>query len=374
LNHWSGKIETYLIRIQLKKKYLYNKTIRFWLLTGLVMLIGQVILGGITRLTGSGLSITSWDIITGVIPPMNKQEWLELFELYKQTPQYHKINADFTLKDFKFIYFWEYFHRLWVRALGIIFLIPFIIFVILKQIDIFLIKRLGLVVVLTALTASAGWIMVMSGLVNRPWVNAYKLTLHFLLAVITIGAMVKCIADVYLMENKPKKGHTRFVMILLIFAAVQMVFAGLMAGMRAGLYYATWPSMNGTFIPEVLLDINNWTLHNLTNYDRFAFAPALVQFVHRMLAYVILLLTVYFYHKKRNHVHTSAIKWLTVSYLLVVFQVFLGIMTLLKIKTGIPLVYGTLHQLVGVLYVISLLFLYYSLRKKISIWSKKKLP
>ncbi len=102
----------------MKKKYLYNKTIRFWLLTGLVMLIGQVILGGITRLTGSGLSITSWDIITGVIPPMNKQEWLELFELYKQTPQYHKINADFTLKDFKFIYFWEYFHRLWVRSSG----------------------------------------------------------------------------------------------------------------------------------------------------------------------------------------------------------------------------------------------------------------
>jgi cytochrome c oxidase assembly protein subunit 15 len=338
------------------------------------MLIGQVILGGITRLTGSGLSITSWDIITGVIPPMNKQEWLELFELYKQTPQYHKINADFTLKDFKFIYFWEYFHRLWVRALGIIFLIPFIIFVILKQIDIFLIKRLALVVLLAALTASAGWIMVMSGLVDRPWVNAYKLTLHFLLAVVTIGAMVKCIADVYLMENKPKKGHTRFVMILLIFAAVQLVFAGLMAGMRAGLYYATWPSMNGTFIPEVLRNIDNWTLHNLTNYDRFAFAPALVQFVHRMLAYVILLLTVYFYHKKRNHVHTSAIKWLTVSYLLVVFQVFLGIMTLMKIKTGIPLVYGTLHQLVGVLYVISLLFLYFSLRKKISIWSKKKLP
>ena len=338
------------------------------------MLIGQVILGGITRLTGSGLSITSWDIITGVIPPMNKQQWLELFELYKQTPQYEKINADFTIKDFKFIYFWEYLHRLWVRTLGIIFLIPFIIFLIRKQIDMFLIKRLALVVVSTALTASAGWIMVLSGLVDRPWVNAYKLTLHFMLAILTIGAMVKCIADVYLMENKPKKGHTRFVMILIVLTVIQFIFAGLMAGMRAGLYYATWPSMNGAFIPEVLLDPNNWNLHNLTNYDRFAFAPALVQFVHRLLAYIILGLTVYFYHRKRNKVHTSAIKWLTVSYLLVVFQVFLGIMTLLKIKTGIPLFYGTLHQLVGLLYLMSLLFLYYSLRKKISIWSKKKLP
>jgi len=338
------------------------------------MLIGQVILGGITRLTGSGLSITSWDIITGVIPPMTKQQWVELFELYKQTPQFHKINSDFTLKDFKFIYMWEYLHRLWVRTLGMIFLVPFIIFVIRKQIDLFLIKRLALVVILTALTASAGWIMVMSGLVERPWVNAYKLTLHFMLAVLTIGAMVKCIADVYLMENKPKKGHTKFVLILLIFTTLQLIFAGLMAGMRAGLYYASWPSMNGAFIPAVLLDSSNWTLHNLTNYDRFAFAPALVQFVHRLLAYIILLLTVYFYHKKRNHVHTGAIKWLTVSYLLVVFQVFLGIMTLLKIKTGIPLIYGTLHQLVGILYLISLLFLYYSLRNKITIWSKKKLP
>ena len=163
-------------------------------------------------------------------------------------------------------------------------------------------------------------------------------------------------------------------MILLVLTTVQLVFAGLMAGMRAGLHYATWPSMNGTFIPAVLLDPNNWTWDNMTNYDRFSFAPALVQFVHRLLAYVILVLTIYFYHKKRNQVHTSAIKWLTVSYLLVVFQVFLGIMTLLKVKTGIPLVYGTLHQLVGLLYVISLLFLYYSLRKKISIWSKKKLP
>ena len=341
---------------------------------GLILLIGQVILGGITRLSGSGLSITSWDIITGVMPPLTKAEWLELFDLYKQTPQYQKINSDFTLRDFKFIYFWEYIHRLWVRAIGLIFLIPFIVFLIRKQIDGFLVKRLLLVVVLAALTASAGWIMVLSGLVDRPWVNAYKLTLHFMLAMLTIGAMVKAIADVYLLENKPLKGHTRFVLILLVFTFFQLIFAGLMSGMRAALYYPSWPSMNGAFIPDVLLDSNNWTWENMTNYDTYNFAPALVQFVHRGLAYIILVLTMYYYHKKRNHVHTQAIKWLTVSYTLVIFQVFLGILTLLKIKGAIPIFYGTMHQLIGVLYVISLLFLYYSLRKKISIWSKKKLP
>ncbi len=328
------------------------------------MLIGQVILGGITRLTGSGLSITKWDIITGVLPPFNKQQWLEVFELYKQSPQYLKINSDFTLKDFKFIYFWEYFHRLWVRLLGIIFIIPFTIFVIRKKIDFYLVKRLILVVLLTALTASAGWIMVQSGLINRPWVNAYKLTLHFILAVLTVAAMVKTIADAYQIENKSKKKSTKFVVTLLSITLVQMVFAGLMSGMKAGLYYPTWPSMNGKLIPEVLINTSNWSLHNLTNYDNFEFAPALIQFIHRLLAYIILALMVFYYYKKRNHLYTRAIKWLTISYVLVLVQIFLGISVLIKIKTGIPLFYGVLHQLTGLLFFISLLFLYYSLRKK----------
>ncbi len=348
------------------KVYKYTKTVRYWLITGLVMLIGQVILGGITRLTGSGLSITSWDIITGVIPPLNKQEWFDAFELYKQTPQFHKINDTFTLKDFKFIFFWEYFHRLWVRILGFIFLIPFVFFTIKKIINWYLIKRLMLVVFLTALTASAGWIMVQSGLIDRPWVNAYKLTLHFILAILTIAAMVKTIADVYQLENKSNKNKNKFVAILLVITFFQLIFAGLMSGMKAGLYFPSWPSMNGKLIPKVLLIKNNWNLHNLTNYDSFEFAPALVQFVHRLLAYIILALVVFYYFKKRNTLYTKAIKWLTTIYLLAIIQVILGILTLVKIKTGIPLFLGILHQLTGVLFFISLLFLYFSLRKKAS--------
>ncbi|MCK5678161.1 MAG: COX15/CtaA family protein [Flavobacteriaceae bacterium] len=342
----------------------YTKTIRFWLIIGLLMLIGQVILGGITRLTGSGLSITRWDIITGIIPPLNKQQWLDSFDLYKQTPQFLKINSTFTIKDFKFIYFWEYFHRLWVRLLGIIFLIPFIIFIIRKKIDFYLIKRLLLVVILTAITASAGWIMVQSGLVDRPWVNAYKLTLHFILATLTIAAMVKTIADVYQFENKSNTNQSKFVLILLVITFIQFIFAGLMSGMKAGLYYPSWPSMNGVVIPEVLLHSNNWNLHNLTNYDTYEFAPALVQFTHRLLAYIILGLTMFYYFNKRNNLYTRAIKWLTFTYTLILFQVFLGILTLIKIKTNIPLLYGVLHQLTGILFFISLLFLYFSLRKK----------
>jgi len=346
------------------KTYRYNKTIRFWLTLGLIMLIGQVILGGITRLTGSGLSITKWDIITGIIPPFGKEQWNEVFELYKQTPQFHKINSEFTLKNFKTIYFWEYFHRLWVRLLGVIFLIPFIFFTIKKKIDWYLIKRLIVVVILAALTASAGWIMVLSGMVDRPWVNAYKLTLHFMLAILTIAALVKTIADVYYFENKSNADQSRFTLFLLIITFIQLIFAGLMAGMRAALYYPTWPSMNGVVFPEVLKNSANWTLHNLTNYDSFEFAPALIQFSHRFIAYVILGLTMFYYFNKRNKTYTRAIKWLTFTYTLALFQIFLGILTLIKSKTGIPMLYAVLHQITGLLFFISLLFLHLSLRRR----------
>ncbi|MFD0761893.1 COX15/CtaA family protein [Lutibacter aestuarii] len=346
------------------KKYKYTKTIRFWLLVGLLMLIGQVVIGGITRLTGSGLSITRWDIITGVIPPLNAEQWLYEFNLYKQTPQFHKINSTFTLQEFKFIYFWEFFHRLWVRALGFIFLIPFIIFVLKKQIDSYLIKRLGLVVLLTIITASAGWIMVKSGLVDRPWVNAYKLTIHFILALLVITAMVRTVADVYLFESENKESSSKIVTIVIAVTFVQMIFAGLMSGMKAGLYYPSWPDMNGEFIPSVLKDAEHWTWGNMINYDAYLFAPAFVQFTHRMLAYLLLGLTVYMFISLKSKIEINKRKWLNFSMLLVVLQIVLGILTVLNVAGKIPLFLGTSHQLVGLLFFMSLLFLNYSLRNK----------
>ena len=345
------------------KQYKYTKTIRIWLITGLVMLIGQVILGGITRLTGSGLSITRWDIVSGVIPPLNKEQWQDAFNLYKQTPQFHKINAHFTLSNFKFIYFWEYAHRLWVRILGFIFLIPFILFIIRKKIDFYLIKRLGWVIFFTALTASAGWIMVQSGLVNRPWVNAYKLTLHFILAILSITAMTKTIADAYNYKNSKSLLSLKTISLLILTTFIQLIFAGLMSGMKAGLYFPTWPDMNGKFIPEVLLEIANWNLHNLTNYDSYAFAPALIQFIHRLLAYVLVLFTTYLYFSYRSKVYLFTKFWLTTAFILIILQLLLGILTVSTINVGIPLFYGVSHQLIGILFFISILFLFFSLRK-----------
>lgn len=342
----------------------YTKTIRIWLIIGLIMLIGQVLIGGITRLTGSGLSITKWDIITGVIPPLNDVAWENEFELYKETPQFHKINSTFTLQEFKFIYFWEYFHRLWVRSLGFVFLIPFIIFAVKKQLDFYLIKRLGIVILLTILTASAGWIMVKSGLINRPWVNAYKLAIHFTLAVLVVWALVKTVSDVYLLGSKSLIPSKKIVSYVIIIAFLQMIVAGIMAGMRAGLYYPTWPDMNGEFIPGVLLDSANWDWHNMINYDSYLFAPALIQFTHRMLAYILVIATIYMFVKLKKKVEESSRKWINSAMILVWVQVVLGILTVLNVEGKIPLIFGVSHQLVGFLYFMSLLFLYDSLRKQ----------
>ncbi len=185
-----------------------------------------------------------------------------------------------------------------------------------------------------------------------------------MLAILTIAAMVKTLADTYQLENKSLHNRNKFVAILLVITFIQFIVAGLMSGMKAGLYYPSWPSMNGQLVPQVLLDFSNWNWNNLTNYDTYEFAPALVQFMHRLLAYVLLILTISYYFNKRNTIYTRAIKWLTTIYILVIIQVLLGILTLLRIKAGIPLFFGILHQLVGVLYFISLLFLYFSLRKK----------
>lgn len=344
----------------------YSKTVRAWLIVGLVMLIGQVVLGGITRLTGSGLSITSWDIITGVIPPLTQADWIEAFNLYKQTPQYEKINSTIDLEYFKFIYFWEYFHRLWVRSLGIIFLIPFIFFLAKKKIDWYLVKRLLVVVLLTALTASAGWIMVASGLVDRPWVNAYKLTIHWVMAMLVVWAMVKTIADVYGMKSVHLTINRGFVKFIVGLTFLQLIFAGLMAGMKAGLYYPSWPDMNGEFIPAVLLDGANWSWENMINYDSYLFAPAMVQFVHRLLAYLLLLFTAVLFYKYRSKVSLNSLKWLQGVFYLVIIQMVLGILTVLNVEGKIPLTLGVLHQLVGLLYFICLLFFMYDLRKRVA--------
>ena len=350
-------------KINKLKTYKYSKIVRFWLVIVLIMLIGQVLLNGISSLTGSDLSITKWDITPKIIPPIGKQQWNDVFELYKQTPQFNSINSELTLKKFKNVFFWEYFYKIWKYNLWTIILIPFIFFTITKKIDWYLIKFFFIVVILAVLTASTKLITNMFDNANQLWFSAYQSALQFLFAILTIGTIVKIISYVYNFENKSNTDQSKFTLFLMIITFIQLILSGLMSSMRASLRFPTWPSMNGKVIPEVLSNRANWTLHNLTNYESFDFAPALVQFSHRFIAYTILILTMFYYFKKRNNTYTRAIKWLTFTYTLVLFHVFLGILTLIKSKTDIPVLFTLLHQLTGLLFFVSLLFLHLSLKK-----------
>lgn len=320
------------------------------------MIFFQVVLGGITRLTGSGLSITKWDIVTGTLPPLTASQWQEAFDLYKATPQYQKINQGMELSQFKFIFFWEYFHRLWARLMGFVFLFPLIYFLFRRMIDRALLKRLVIVFLLAALVASFGWIMVASGLIDRPWVNAYNLTIHLSLALILFSYLSwtywwTAYRDLptYIVRSV----HSRWISWLLGLLAIQLLLGGMMSGMKAGLLYPTWPDMQGTFIPEVLKHGQNWQWSHFTQYDDHEFMGSLVQWSHRAVAYLLVLLSLLFWFRigrnlqvKNDFMRTGAILFL---------QVILGIFTVIYCVGQIPLWLGVAHQAVAILLLFSLL-------------------
>jgi cytochrome c oxidase assembly protein subunit 15 len=343
----------------------YPKSVQIWLVIGVFMIFMQVVIGGVTRLTGSGLSITKWEIITGSVPPLNAQQWDEAFELYKQTPQYHKINNGMSMGEFKFIFFWEYFHRLWARSMGFVFIFPFLYFYRKGWIDRSLRRRLGVVVLLAAVVASFGWIMVASGLINRPWVNAYKLTMHLSLALIlysylfwtlltTTQVYPQVINSVWL-----KKWGLALAVVL----AIQIILGGVMSGMKAGLAFPTWPDMNGVIIPPALLKSTEWNVDNMVNYEHSTFMPALVQILHRTVAYVLFIMGLWYFFKGIRSTITPLFRvglYMLVGMLLL--QVLLGILTVINSLGAIPVGLGVFHQ-AGALVLLSIvLFLNYQLK------------
>jgi cytochrome c oxidase assembly protein subunit 15 len=340
----------------------YPRGLKLWLIIGVVMVFFQIIIGGITRLTGSGLSITKWEIVTGTLPPMNATQWEHEFDLYKLTPQYQKINKGMSLKEFKFIYFWEYFHRLWARTMGFVFLIPFFYFWFKGNIDKSLLRKLGIVIVLALIVASFGWIMVASGLIERPWVNAYKLTIHLALGFTLFAYLLWTTYETGL-GHLPKYQDNRsrkWIFWILVITGFQLILGGLMSGMKAGLFYPTWPDMNGSFIPSELFQAGNWKLIHLTMYDEYAFAPALVQALHRLVAYLLVIFSfIFFFHVLRT-IKEKRIRIGSVSLILaVVLQSILGIFTVIQCKGSIPVSLGVLHQAGAIIFLSAALYLYF---------------
>jgi len=346
----------------------YNRIVKIWLLIGLFMLIVQIIVGGITRLTGSGLSITKWEIITGTLPPLVEEDWINEFELYKETPQYKKINEGMELGSvfractFKFIYFWEYIHRLWARLMGFVFLIPCVFFLFMKWVDPPLLKRLSLVILLAALAASFGWIMVASGLINRPWVNAYKLSFHLCIG-ISVYAMMLWTCFYAFDVNRIKTDLKRLSLFFTLLVVIQIFFGGIMSGMKAGLFFPTWPDMNGEYFPGILTDFSQYTLQNFNNYDTNTLLPALIQFVHRTTAYVLLIFGVWYFYKLLKE-ESKLVKSGIVLISVVLVQIVIGILTVINCKGNIPVGYGVMHQGMGIVLLSVSLFINYTMKER----------
>ncbi len=323
------------------------KPVKVWLIIGLIMVFFQVVIGGITRLTGSGLSITKWEIVTGTLPPLSTEAWEIEFDKYKATPQYEKINYGMSLSEFKFIYFWEYFHRLWARTMGFVFAIPFVFFWRKGWLPPALMRRLGIVVLMAAIVAAFGWIMVASGLINRPWVSAYKLTVHLSLAFILFSYLLWTIFHV--MQPKKEVIHNsslkKGALWITIIAFIQIMLGGLMSGMKAGLVAASFPDINGAYIPSEIFTSSNWNVNNFLLYDNATFVPLLVQFLHRSTAYLLTIIILWYFFKAARAVKTPALRVGNLMLVtMLVIQVLLGIFTLINCVGTIPVGLGVMHQ------------------------------
>lgn len=349
--------------------YIIKRPVRVWLAIGVFMVIMQIVIGGITRLTGSGLSITKWEIVTGTLPPLNEAKWLEEFDLYKETPQYQKINDGMSLKDFKFIYFWEFFHRLWARTMGFVFIIPFFIFLRRGWLPKPFIRKLLIVVLMAAVVASFGWIMVASGLINRPWVNAYKLTLHLSLALVLFSYLLWITYEIFqpekeVINNLSLKKLGKWITAVI---CVQIILGGLMSGMKAGLVAPTWPDMNGEVISSLIFHKNMWNVENFVSYDSSAFVPMLVQFFHRTVAYIVSGLIIFFFIKARRETARPLLLGSRIMLGMLIIQFTLGVFTIINCVGSVPVGLGVLHQGGAIILLGTALFVnyqFFSLKKE----------
>lgn len=336
-----------------------NKSVIIWLLSGCTLLFIMVVVGGITRLTNSGLSMTDWHLITDTFPPLNEEKWSQAFEEYKKFPEYQKINIhnDFTINDYKFIYFWEWFHRFIGRIIGLVFIIPFVYFLIKKQLSKKTLKKCFVLLGMGAFQGFLGWFMVRSGLIDNPDVSHFRLALHLTFAFITFSYTLWVALDlIYPNKVKAILPLQKLARITLFFLIVQIIYGGFVAGMNAGLIHNHWPMMSdGQFLHEsVILEKDNWFL-------RLTEGKSGVQFVHRTMAYVVVGLMLFLFFKSKKYNLTNQQKNGLNAMIFVVFLQFtLGVFTLLY---RVPLWLGLAHQVVAFFLLTALVFSLHRLSK-----------
>ncbi|MDQ6757615.1 MAG: COX15/CtaA family protein [Bacteroidota bacterium] len=338
-----------------------SRQIAIWLLIGVAMIIIQVMLGGITRLTESGLSITEWKPLTGILPPLNITQWQAEFDKYKGTDQFRYIHADFSLQDFKFIFFWEWFHRLWARLLGVVFLVGFIYFLLRRKFKSKMIIPMIILFLLGALQGLVGWIMVESGLVpEKLFVGHIQLATHFIAALILLCytfwfALSLLVPKEKRIINSVLKNITTGILVLLF---IQLVYGAFMSGLKAATAAPTWPHINGMIIPD---QINNLS----PGWKNLVDNKITVQFIHRTLAY-LLTLFVFVWWMKAIKIKGSDLfektKWLPLIFILL--QVILGILTVINSPYGNRLMwFGIAHQFAAILFLLSIIWMFFLLKK-----------
>jgi cytochrome c oxidase assembly protein subunit 15 len=348
-----------------------SKPVAIWLLVGVFMIIVQIVLGGITRLTDSGLSITEWKPIMGALPPMSEAEWQQAFEKYQQIAQYQHLHSYFTLEHFKSIFFWEWFHRLWGRLIGIVFAIPFLIFLVQKRFSKNMIQPMVILFLLGGLQGLIGWVMVMSGLNKEDlYVSHIRLSIHFMAAmgllVYTFWFALRLLVPEKSQLAAPKLRS--FSLAILALLVVQLVYGAFMAGLKAAMKAPTWPDINGEWLPSNLRSFAGQSyglLSSLVNN------PIAVHLVHRSLAYLLAVLVAIWTIKaarERGSRLFNTVKWTPM--VLVLTQVVLGIFTVITSPQKVPQQWGVfewnaqLHQFVAMLLLLSLVWSVYLLRKE----------
>ena len=314
-----------------------NISVIVWLLSGCLLIFTMVIVGGITRLTGSGLSMVDWKLLAGSIPPINNQQWVETFEMYKQFPEFQKQNYMFTLEEFKSIFFWEYIHRLLGRLIGLVFIIPFIYFLIKKRLSKKLTLQCIVLLFMGASQGAIGWWMVKSGLVNNPDVSHFRLATHLITAFLTFSyTFWVALSLIYPNKSHQNKILYKLSFLLMIVVVIQIIYGAFVAGLDAGKVYNTWPKMNNDWIAESVYAMTPF-------WNNFVNGIAGVQFIHRTFAFVVLGLIIYIFYQSRKiqliQLEKNAINLLLIT---VFFQMVLGIITLVM---GVPIWLGVIHQL-----------------------------
>ena len=325
----------------------YIKYLKLWLITLFSLIVLMVAVGGLTRLTDSGLSITAWELFTGILPPMNINEWNFYFTEYKKIPEYKNINYGMSLDEFKVIFYWEYAHRLLARFVGLFTLVPLFIFSLYFKNTQYYSNKYYWIFFLVCLQGFIGWYMVSSGLIENNDVSHFRLSIHLSLALFILCLIFWYILDIYELKKFSERMPNLLLLFILKLIVLQIILGAFLSGLDGGLIYNSWPDMNGNFFP------NDVKFNDVVNSQLLS-NPSIVQFLHRSTAYLLLFFIIILnFNYLRNKYDLKYILFFDIAILL---QIFLGIITLIS---GVEIKYASLHQLGSILVLSSYILILY---------------